>query len=227
VPTFGYRRCRVVSTKDPHGRILGFLNRTSTIITNKKIWEDLIAYLPWIRYGPHRRQRVRTSNSTLNTEVTRYSETSVVTRSTRRHIAEDGIPQSHRRENLKFYPDDRGDTLLRNVGFHKIHRTPHRRRRHSSESPPWKPQILQGNGTRLSEPHYTQASRQLRVRKFIIILLVASTFLIPYLNYVSTQFRKLSDSPCIIRHKPSLFLHFALNKAHPTALDSGTDYTFN
>jgi hypothetical protein len=31
-----------------------------------------------------------------------------------------------------FYPEDGGDTLLRNVGFHKIHTAPHPRRRHSS-----------------------------------------------------------------------------------------------
>jgi hypothetical protein len=36
-------------------------------------------------------------------ETTRTSETSVHTRSTRRHIPEDGILHSHRRENLKFY----------------------------------------------------------------------------------------------------------------------------
>jgi hypothetical protein len=34
-------------------------------------------------------------------EAIRSSETSVLTRATRRHIAEDGIPHSHNRENLK------------------------------------------------------------------------------------------------------------------------------
>jgi hypothetical protein len=33
------------------------------------------------------------------------SETSVHTRTTRRHIPEDGILHSHRRENLRSYPD--------------------------------------------------------------------------------------------------------------------------
>jgi hypothetical protein len=30
-----------------------------------------------------------------------------------------------------FYPEDGGDTFLRNVGSHKIYRAPHFRRRHS------------------------------------------------------------------------------------------------
>jgi hypothetical protein len=41
--------------------------------------------------------------STLKMEVIRTSETSAHTRSTRRHIPEDGILHSHRRENLKTY----------------------------------------------------------------------------------------------------------------------------
>jgi hypothetical protein len=36
-------------------------------------------------------------------EVTRSSETSVYNKPTRRHIPEDNIPHSHRRENLKSY----------------------------------------------------------------------------------------------------------------------------
>jgi hypothetical protein len=40
---------------------------------------------------------------TLKMEAIRSSETSVHTRSTRRHIPEDGILHSHRRENLKSY----------------------------------------------------------------------------------------------------------------------------
>jgi hypothetical protein len=31
-----------------------------------------------------------------------------------------------------FYPEDGGDTFLRNVGSHKIYTAPHPRRRHSS-----------------------------------------------------------------------------------------------
>jgi hypothetical protein len=38
---------------------------------------------------------------TLMTEATHYSETSVLTKSTRRYIPEDGILFSHRHENLK------------------------------------------------------------------------------------------------------------------------------
>jgi hypothetical protein len=41
--------------------------------------------------------------STLKVEATRSSETSVHTRSTRRHIPEDGILHSHRYENFKSY----------------------------------------------------------------------------------------------------------------------------
>jgi hypothetical protein len=39
--------------------------------------------------------------STLKMEVIHSSETLIYTRSTRRHIPEDGILHSHRRENLK------------------------------------------------------------------------------------------------------------------------------
>jgi hypothetical protein len=41
-----------------------------------------------------------------------------------------------------FYPEDGGDTFLRDVGSHKIYMAPLPRRRHSSQSPPWIPQIL-------------------------------------------------------------------------------------
>jgi hypothetical protein len=40
---------------------------------------------------------------TLTKEAIRSSETSVITRVTRRHIPDDGILQSYRRENLKSY----------------------------------------------------------------------------------------------------------------------------
>jgi hypothetical protein len=42
------------------------------------------------------------------------------------------------------HPNDGGDTFFRNVGSYNSHTTSHARRRHSSESPPWKPQILHG-----------------------------------------------------------------------------------
>jgi hypothetical protein len=43
--------------------------------------------------------------STLKMEAICSSETSVHTRSTRRHIPEHGILHSHRRDNLKYYTD--------------------------------------------------------------------------------------------------------------------------
>jgi hypothetical protein len=46
---------------------------------------------------------LNTDFSTLNMEAIRSSETSVHTKFTWRHIPEDGIFHSHRRENLKSY----------------------------------------------------------------------------------------------------------------------------
>jgi hypothetical protein len=40
------------------------------------------------------------------------------------------------------YPEDGGDTFLRNVGSHKMYTAPHPRRRNSSYLPPWKSQNL-------------------------------------------------------------------------------------
>jgi hypothetical protein len=41
-----------------------------------------------------------------------------------------------------FWLEDGGDSFIRNVRLHNIYTAPHPRRRHSSYSPPWKPQIL-------------------------------------------------------------------------------------
>jgi hypothetical protein len=59
--------------------------------------------------------------STLKTEALRSSETSVHTRSTRRHIPEDGILHSHRRENLKSYINSFiSESRLTSLSFNKI-----------------------------------------------------------------------------------------------------------
>jgi hypothetical protein len=52
---------------------------------------------------------------TLMKEALDSSETSVLTRATRRNIPEDTILHSHRRENLKSY---NGNTDLPTVGYH-------------------------------------------------------------------------------------------------------------
>jgi hypothetical protein len=41
--------------------------------------------------------------STMEMEAIHFSESSVIKRAIRRHISEDDILHSHRRENLKFY----------------------------------------------------------------------------------------------------------------------------
>jgi hypothetical protein len=56
----------------------------------------------WLQTEPHAGSSL-TDFSTLKMEAIRSFETSVHTRSTRRHVPEDGILQSHCRENLKSY----------------------------------------------------------------------------------------------------------------------------
>jgi hypothetical protein len=67
------------------------------------------AYRPCIRCRKIRESAVCSrwflgrGSFTQKMEAIRSSETSVHTTCTRRHIPEDGILHSHRRENLKFY----------------------------------------------------------------------------------------------------------------------------
>jgi hypothetical protein len=55
----------------------------------------------------------------LHLQTISYSETSVHTRSTLRHIPEDGILHSHRRENVKSYTVSVQFTLIRNTSAYE------------------------------------------------------------------------------------------------------------
>jgi hypothetical protein len=57
---------------------------------------------------------------TMKMEAIRSCETSVNTISTRRHIPEDGIFHSHRRENLKFYIYTACSNLLKHLAYKNV-----------------------------------------------------------------------------------------------------------
>jgi hypothetical protein len=59
-----------------------------------------------------------------------------------------------------FYPENRGDTFLRNVSSHKIYTASHPRRRHTSWSPLWKSQILHLKYSRRKLLHTIQCDIQ-------------------------------------------------------------------
>jgi hypothetical protein len=79
-----------------------------------------------------------------------------------------------------FYPEDGGDTFLRNVGSHKIYTAPHPRRRHSSYSLLWNPQILlfqiNFNGIFLSTLKSHRLSRPFRHSDYNFVCLPNLTY---------------------------------------------------
>jgi hypothetical protein len=86
-------------------------------------------------------RKIREQGTSVKMEAISSSETSVHTRSTRRQSA--ATCSRWFLASGFFYPEDGGDMFLRNVGSHKICTAPHPRRRHSSQSPLRKSQILQ------------------------------------------------------------------------------------
>jgi hypothetical protein len=65
-------------------------------------------------------QRIASILFTLMMKAVDASETSVPTRSTRRHIPEDGILSSHPRDNLKSYKSERGFLVEGNAKLVKM-----------------------------------------------------------------------------------------------------------
>jgi hypothetical protein len=73
-----------------------FIGRAVVSVTRYAVLDVSCSFHPPAHAGS-----LHTDFSTLKMEAICSSETSVHTRSTRRHIPEDGILHSHRRENLK------------------------------------------------------------------------------------------------------------------------------
>jgi hypothetical protein len=44
---------------------VSFTDVTAACIINNKFWEELIAYFPLIRHGPHRKQKIRDTHTAV------------------------------------------------------------------------------------------------------------------------------------------------------------------
>jgi hypothetical protein len=126
--------CRVV-----HGRTDVSEEPSVSIIKSKRISESCTALAVTSNRGKLRRNNKK-KNSVALSPRGNYTDRA------RRHTncMEKETIEWDIRDYLADYfnPDDGGDTFLRNFGSYKKHTVSHPRRRHCSQSPPWKPQIL-------------------------------------------------------------------------------------